>query len=804
MVFNNSILAGASSRRDFYDYEIQNSLRLNRSDSANLSRTPSSASNRQTHTTSMWVKRLELGVTRLFMATNNSANATYQIIGFNSSDELSVLAATEGSSASVNVKSNAVFRDLSAWYHIVVAQDTTQSTSSNRFKLYVNGTQITDLGNTTYGSQNASYRINNTNVHYINKDGSSLGNNYSSCYVTEVNFIDGQQLDPTSFGETKSGVWIPKEYTGSYGTNGFHLEFADSSNIGDDTSGNTNDWTANNLSAHDVVPDSPTNNYCILNSLTLNAGSSSNGTLSEGNLKWLGTSSNDNVFGTHAVSSEKWYYELRILANANNLVAGWSTTKELGNYTEAALVYFNSAAIRNGTKTVVWDTDVTTGLTFAVNDIIGFALDIDSGNLKIYQNNTLVSTITLPTDKGDEWIPAFGDSSTTDASFIVNFGQDSTFAGAVTSGGNSDANGYGDFQYAVPSGYLALNSANFPETTITPLDDDIPEDYFEANLWTGNGTSQSISSYEFAPDWVWIKERNSTSSHYLVDTIRGTDVFLQSNSTVADTSNTVNVTSFDSNGFSLGTGGTTNENTNTYVGWAWLAGGTAVSNTQGSIASSVSANTKAGFSIVSYTGTGSAATVGHGLSQTPDMMIVKNRDDGTRSWIVYHKDNTSAPETDFLRLDGTNATADSPVWNDTAPTSSVFSVNDPSTNGSGNDIIGYLFHSVEGYSKFGSYIGNGNADGTYVHLGFRPAFVILKASSNTADWLVYDNKRLGYNPDNNDLRPNETDVERTDDKIDLLSNGFKLRSSGGGVNNSGYTFIYMAFAEMPSKYANAR
>ena len=801
-------IAAGGGKGDFYNYEINNSLRLNRGDSASLQRTPSSEGDRQTNTTSLWVKRSELGrTTRLFMATTNATNARYTILEFNSTDTIRFYGGTEGSSALFNTQTNALFRDVSAWYHIVAVLDTTQATASNRVKLYVNGTQITSLLTATYGSQNASYALSDDIAHYINKDGSSLGNNYSTYYVADVNFIDGQALDPTSFGELKSGVWIPKDTSGlTFGTNGFRLEFGDSAAIGDDTSGNTNDFTPVNLAAVDVTLDSPTNNFATLNPLIKGTtyGVQSDPTPTNGNLEIAMPSGTNNIavstFELQAPNKYRCSFELTSRGSSTNFEFG------IGNVTDSINngdVFYNSAGTignESGTQ--------QSGLTDAntVGDIVEILVDLDANNVKFALKENGSSTwaalgtaesITANVTNPIVWVREQG-SSNINGKF--DFGQ----LGYV---GSDDEN------------YLPMSTANLPEPPISPLDDDVPEDYFEANLWIGNGSSQSISSYEFAPDWVWIKERSSTSSHYVVDTVRGANLFLQTNSTVADSSNTVNVTSFDSNGFSLGTGGTTNQSSQTYVGWAWLAGGTAVSNTQGSITSSVSANTKAGFSIVSYSGTGSAATVGHGLSQTPDMMIVKNRDDGTRSWIVYHKDNTSAPETDFLRLDGTNATADTPVWNDTAPTSSVFSVNDPSTNGSGNNIIAYLFHSVEGYSKFGSYSGSSSNDGTYVYTGFRPAFVMSKVvSGGTGGWIMHDNKRGSSNEadptiTNNNvvddyLLANSSGTENTGINIDFLSNGFKWRSASSSTtlnhNVSGDDYIYMAFAEMPTKYANAK
>ena len=331
---------------------------------------------------------------------------------------------------------------------------------------------------------------------------------------------------------------------------------------------------------------------------------------------------------------------------------------------------------------------------------------------------------------------------------------------------------------------------------------DKPSDYFNTILYTGDGTSsRSITGVGFQPDWVWFKKRSTTGSHNLADSVRGTTKVLLSNQTLAEITDATTLTSFDSDGFSIGTGW--NASSTTMVTWNWLAGGTASSNTDGSITSSVSANTTAGFSIVSYTGNGSAgATVGHGLGATPAMFLIKRRDvaDG---WIVYHHKNTSAPETDHLRLDNTSATSDDNTkFNDTAPTSSVFSLgSDTSVNGSSSTFIVYCFAEKKGYSKFGSYIGNGSSDGSFIFTGFKPAWVLLKATSiGTEHWWIYDNKRSESNVTDDGIVASLSNAEFSNNatfKIDLLSNGFKLRNSDGSHNGSGTSYIYMAFAENP-------
>jgi hypothetical protein len=328
---------------------------------------------------------------------------------------------------------------------------------------------------------------------------------------------------------------------------------------------------------------------------------------------------------------------------------------------------------------------------------------------------------------------------------------------------------------------------------------DKPSDYFNTVLYTGNGSGQSITGVGFSPEFLWLKERTSTSSHRLSDIIRGTNKQLSSNALDAEETISTVVSSYDSDGFTVGADNGSNESGQTYVSWNWKANGSGVSNTSGSITSTVSANTTSGFSIVSYTGNVTAgATVGHGLGSTPAMIIFKERNSVT-NWVVYHHKNTSAPETDYLYLNTTGATADYVgYFNNTLPTSSVFSLgNDGGINGSGDTYIAYCFAEKQGYSKFGSYTGNGNADGTFVYTGFKVAMIICKNTGAAEDWIIKDNTRDIDNPVDDVLYPNANYVEDDGATVDFLSNGFKCRTTAANTNQSGNTFIYMAFAENP-------
>ena len=322
--------------------------------------------------------------------------------------------------------------------------------------------------------------------------------------------------------------------------------------------------------------------------------------------------------------------------------------------------------------------------------------------------------------------------------------------------------------------------------------------YFDTKLYTGNGSSQSITGLNFAPDFVWYKSRSNAYNHGLFDVVRGTTKFLSSNQTQEEIT-VSGVTAFNSNGFTVGTDAGGNGNGATFVAWNWLANGAGVSNTSGTITSTVSANTTAGFSIVTYTGNGtSGATVGHGLGVAPSMIILKSRSNGGAQWAVYHQ---SLGNTKALQLDATNAAGTSAAyWNNTSPTSTVFSLgNGTDPNQNTGTYVAYCFAEVKGYSKFGSYTGNGNADGTFVYTGFKPAFVMRKRTDTTADWRMDDSKRDGYNVIPFTLFPNLVNEETTNSgyNVDLLSNGFKSRATSVNQNASGGTYIYMAFAQNP-------
>ena len=329
-----------------------------------------------------------------------------------------------------------------------------------------------------------------------------------------------------------------------------------------------------------------------------------------------------------------------------------------------------------------------------------------------------------------------------------------------------------------------------------------------ATLYTGTGATQTISNsangVSFQPDFVWVKKRSGAEQHELQDSVRGATKRLASNLSDAETTVAGSISSFNSNGFTVVSAGSTNENGFTYVGWQWNAGGSTVTNTSGSISAQVRANPTAGFSVVTYTGTGSAATIGHGLGVAPRMIIVKRLNSAV-NWSVY---NANIGNTNYLQLNSTvNSTAQGANnwWNSTNPTSTVFSIGTiADTNASGGTYVAYCFAAVAGYSAFGSYTGNGSTDGPFAYLGFRPRFVMTKRTDSTSNWVMQDTSRSTYNVVDAGLFANLSSAENTGPWFDMVSNGFKVRSNGSDTNTNGGTYIYMAFAEHPFKYANAR
>jgi hypothetical protein len=774
-------------------YAIERSLRFNSSDSAYLSRTPASAGNRKTWTWAGWVKRSGLGANSGLFETSgsprsdaNSFSLYFADGGFGTVNNALVIARN----SFYHLITAQVFRDVSAWYHIVLAADTVQATASNRLKLYVNGSQITSFGSATYPSLNEDLPINAAVSHSV---GRHAGSSYLSGYLADIHFIDGQALDPTSFGEfdATTGVWVPIEYTGSYGTNGFQLDFADNSSntattLGKDTAG-SNNWTPNNLSVtagagNDSLVDVPTNgaetdtgvggevrgNYCTLNPLD-----TSGFTLSNGNLDWSHTAGGWTLSrSTIGITSGKWYAEMVRLTGDYSHFGVSKSTASLTNYLGSDASGW--AYSQDGNK-YTGGSSSSYGASFTNNDVIGIAFDADNGTLAFYKNGVSQGTAYTGLTSGPYFF-SFSSFSTSQTG-VVNFGQR-------------------PFAYTAPSGFKALNTANLPAPVVTK-----PSTVFDTTLYTGNNTARSITGLGFSPDFVWIKGRSGATDHALYDIVRGAQLDLVSNSTAAETTQTTGLTAFNSDGFSIGTLAKLNTNAATYAAWAWDAGSSTVTNTQGSISSQVRANASAGFSVVTFTknnGSSNSATFGHGLNATPHLIITKARN-LTEPWYTYHH---VLGNNGRVQLNETSAaTIGTSVWGTTSPTSQVFTMQGVFDG----NYVAYCFAPVAGYSAFGSYTGNGSADGPFVYTGFRPRWVLVKAIDATDSWWLFDSARNPYNLTDLVLRTNVSNAEAQAQAavVDLVSNGFKMRGTSV-TNASGVNFIYAAFAEHPFQYARAR
>jgi hypothetical protein len=660
------------------------SLRFDRGADAELTRTPSSNGDSVNFSFSCWIKRGKLSDTSiqdftLLSAYSSISNNTEFYI--DSSYGHLQFEVTGSGSTQVNLSTAMELRDPAAWYHILL---TMKSGFQGATKIYVNNELAAQTSDTGGG------RLNKSSPHGI---GAQMGNLGGSAHfdglMAEVYMIDGQTKLPTDFGEYDSnGLWVPKAYSGGYGTNGFHLNFSNNSstsNLGKDYSGNGNNWTVTNFSVttgsgDDSFIDIPTNNFATLNPLDESPSGVDNGNLD---------ATSANAYPTIIPGSGTWYYEVNGTGYTwNGTRSGW--TKRSGSH---------------------------------------------------------------------------------------NFGQ-RTFNGTATAD--------------------TLCAANLP----TPVIAD-PSEHMDIATYTGNQSSRNITGINHSPDVVWIKQRGSEAvAHRLTNTLRGTGKYLAPNNGGQEGTDTNGVTSFNSNGFSLGNNNFYNRSGRAYVAWCWNVAEGNSSNNVGTINNTLRINYTADFALIQYEGNGTAgATVGHGLGAEPEFIIVKNLDRSVH-WQVYHKQLGNNKR--FRMSAGGAANTGSQFWNSTTPTNTVFTLGaNNGVNANGETHLAMCWAGIEGYSKFDTYTGNGSTDGPFVNLNFRPKWIMIKADASI-NWNMFDADRDGHNPDNNRLITNTSAIENTDDYLDLLSNGFKIRSTNSGVNQTSTNYYYAAFAEMPFVYANAR
>ena len=903
MPFFDPIRIGASGAAADTPFTIDRSVRFNGQYETNAQQfTRTGTSSVSTYTISMWAKNCGVGtgVYRLLFSIGQQNDANAGWVGISDSDAMYF----QGGNGTYST-STEVFRDPSAWFHFLI------SVNSNNFTVYVNGTSI----------KTGTIRSLDTSTNGI-RIGVNYGNYYPwDGYIADYYLIDGSALTPSSFTETNTltGQLVPKLYTGSFGTEGAHLKFDDNSSVsalGTDSSGNNNnytvtgDWSVTAGVGNDSVTDTPTNNFCTLNPISFtNAG----GTFKNGNLDFTADSNYATRIGNFSLKTGKWYWEV-IITNLGtdlhgiiqgsdpdgNTYPGYDTNgtaKGIGWFSGSGGLLYGAVpdGATNGATIGAGNTALS---AYTTNDVLGFASDIANGTLAFYKNGSLEYTLTGI--GSHDWFPAicgYGTSSTK----TVNFGQLK-----ATSTAYADANGHGNFKYSVPSGFLALCSANLSDPAII-----FSNKHFDTLLYTANGGTQNITGLNFNPDWVWGKSRSQAFSHDLYDTVRGDNLRVFADITNAETTGYLQfgVTG----GFALSAGGNINDGTDSVVAWNWNAGDTdgktytvtvvddsgnkfrfdgfgtsavtldlaeggtyifnypsghpfkfsttsdgthgggseyttgvthnsstqvtivvaasaptlyyycsshsgmggqvntnstlGSSNFDGTTQAVVKANPTAGFSIVTYTGTGSQTTIGHGLGVAPKLVLTKSRST-TGSWGTLNlaADPTAESRIHLNDNGGYSSYQGNYLWGDTVPTSSVFTVKqDAATNASGVTYVAYVFSPVEGFSSIGRYSGvGGNSNGNFVFTGFKPAFLIVKNFASES-WLMVDSARNPSNPVDRRLFPNNSSNDSSEIVADFLSNGFKARNGGGAYIISGPSsnYLYWAFAETPFKFSRA-
>ena len=777
--------------------KIKRSLRFNHDDSPYLSFTPSTTGNQKIWTFSAWIKRTEVTDDRHYIYSANDGNSGYFALYFDN-DNIKTYFDPGNNYGTVNDRE---YRDVTAWMHIVHQVDATNTVQ----RIWINGVEETLSSSRNPGNNN--YPMNESGKSIVIGRHSWGTSYYSNWYLAEVNHVDGQLISPTDFGFTDpvTNIWMPKRYEGTYGTNGFYLDFSDNSStaaLGIDKSPNGNDFTVNNFSVgawpdNDSVIDTPTNNFNTFNHNDKNT----NVPLVNGALETAATATGGHypAFTTMPVKSGKWYLEWKLLTNDSCLPSIMEAEHDNTSYNTDSTVGNNTSTVNkrgygfqtgNGNKKSESGNE-SYGSAMTSSDTGQCAFDADTGKIYWGKNNTWFDSGNPETGVN----PAFSG---------IDMTKEWLFTWHVYGNNNNVSVNFGSqgFTYTPPAGFKALCQQNLPLTQ-SPSVISRPQRHFEAITYSGNGSARSITGLEFKPDFVWIKERTAgtTSGNRLFDSIRGAGNVLLSDSTSAELDRSTELTSFDTNGFSLGDATTVNENGSTVVAWCWKAGGKAVTNNDGSIASSVSANQEAGFSIVVYTGNGTAGgggTIGHGLGKTPEIMFVKNRADASNWSVNGNAGGRLIYGTNKLQLHVSSALV-SDTNEVTAANATTFTVTTSgATNGQNDSHVAYCWVSVPGFSKFGKYTGNGSSNGQYIHLGFRPACIIIKNTTTATSWVIYDNKRSPFNEVDEVLYPSGTGQRATgDNEVDFLANGFKYRAAANKVNSGNKIYIYMAWAEHP-------
>jgi len=741
---------------------IANSVLYNDNDSPYLTRTQESGSGDQKRkaTFSWWFKRGSSFGTEMIHV--GAAPSTRLLVRFDTSNRL-VFRLTNGTTEYQKV-TNRTFEDNSKWYHCHWQIDVSQSTATDRSKVWINGDQITSWSSDSNPAQNTDVvGLSDGTTQRIGCGAHFVGQIFDG-YLAEFNYCDGVITTVDNFGvtDTSTGRWIPKTLSGiTYGSNGFRLKFQDSSALGDDTSGNTNDFTSSGLTTSDQTTDSPTQNHAILSSSRVRGSIS----LSEGNLKITSSSTNyaasATTFRFSETASTGLYFEVKnvgssrsamsVLIMRNSVaVSGLGSNQQ---FTDC----FGLISRGGGGSNQYWlsnngSNDVTTGVAHASDDYIQVAFK--DGKVWYGINNT--------------WI--FSGNPATGANPTYNniSGQDFRFLMTAYQNNELECNfGQKSFNYTPPTGFVAVQQDNLPET------------------------SKGVSGL------TWTKNRDGTDWHYLVDSSRGNTKSLNSNDTAAEETHQDGVQKFLKGGISVEDRDNVNKSGNSFVNWTWVANsGTTSSNTDGNVTCNLQVNNTAKFSIQTWTNTGAGTkTIGHGLGVKPGLIIQK-RLDTTSNWFTYH--HKLSGNGSYLHLNNTDTIQTGSDFANTEPTTSVFSSN--ASSSSSATFVSYCFAEVEGFSKFGHYIGNGVADGPFIYTGFKPAFIIFKSSANATNWYLHDAARSPINPVKALLDANSNPAESSayvSDGVDFLSNGFKVRQPTGYGYNYTSQLVYIAFAEHP-------
>ena len=816
-------------------YQIERSLRFDRNGSPGLTRTPSSSSNRRKWTLSLWLKPnmpITDGSNRSLFGYDNTGNNREEI-SFNSSNRIGYQLRISANHR-YGCTSDAQMRDYTRWYHVVFQYDSDNSTANDRVRIHINGERQSVSFDTNDGAGYDSFVNSSGTTHYLGRVANG-GSSFDG-YLAEVNFIDGLNVDPLELGfsESQTDIWMPKKYTGNYGTNGFYLKFTDNSGnsattIGKDFSGNGHNWTPSNFSITanpssnsakfdtDSKLDTPTNNWGTLDPLKRNEQNSSSTATRNGLLYAYIPADNQGSFPfTQSLNSGKWYWEIQ--ADGGNstryfgIVPDYYTTDNTA-YTKGVVgfTWFDSNLVLNtdGLSTTSNATGNPTENTLYASgfgwntssDIAQVALDMDTREVQFGKNGTYGPKIRLPADDcGYIGYVSNGTNGSTN-SWKLNFG---------ASGGTNQG-----FDYAPPTGFKPINSKNLLTAQASSIMQ--PKKFFGCVTYNGDSNNNTvISGLQFKPDLVWIKSRNEGSSgtgaNMLFNSIRGPQKFIMTDDINAESTNSNALQEFRKDGFRPGSMTRTNESGDNYVAWCWKAGGTAVTNNDGNVATTLTVSKQSGFSMFTYTGTGSGSKQhGHGLGKKPKFFMVKNLSDGTMSndWSAYHF-SMGAGYRAFI--DESDAGGNSGWLASTEPTDSVITMSHGynELGESGDTFIVFCWTDIPGYSKMGRYRGkggsgtSGQAKGPFIYCGFEPAWVMIKEMGNSNNWIIEDNTRDPSNPTDGWLYTDVPAAEETGSGryIDFLSSGFKIRSPGTGTNRDDGNYVYMAFAEtsVPSQF----